>query len=112
MRILHSIHSVNPGGGGVVEAVRQVAQVHEAKGHTCEVVSLDGPDDVWVRDCSLKVHALGPGRTSYGYSPRFLPWLAAHRGEYDAVIVNRGPIRRISSSRTGCSIRGSGALIR
>ena len=88
MRILHSIHSVNPGGGGVIEAVRQVAQVHEAKGHTCEVVSLDGPVDVWVRDCPLKMHALGPGRTSYGYSARFLPWLAAHRGEYDAVIVN------------------------
>ena len=88
MRILHSIHSVNPTGGGVIEAVRQVAQVHQTNGHTCEIVSLDRPDDDWVRDSPLKVHALGPGRTSYGYASRFLPWLRTHRGDYDAVIVN------------------------
>lgn len=106
MRILHSIHSVNPAGGGVIEAVRQVAQVHQASGHLCEIVSLDGPDDIWVRDSPLKVHALGPGRTSYGYSARFLPWLKAHRGDYDAVIVNG--LWQYSGLGVWRALRGSG----
>ena len=88
MRILRSIHSVNPAGGGPIEGIRQVARVHQAAGHETEIVSLDGPDDAWVRECPVKVHALGPGRTGYGYAGRFVPWLAAHRRDYDAVIVS------------------------
>ncbi len=88
MRILHSIHSVNPAGGGVIEAIQQVSLVHAAAGHQCDIVSLDAPEAAWVRACPVKVHAVGPGRTSYGYSSKLLPWLAAHRRDYDAVIVN------------------------
>ena len=88
MRILRSIHSVNPAGGGPIEGIKQIARVHAAAGHETEIVSLDGPGDAWVEECPLKVHALGPGRTSYGYSATFVPWLAAHRAEYRAVIVS------------------------
>ncbi len=88
MRILRSIHSVNPAGGGPIEGIKQVARVHQATGHETEIVSLDGPDDAWVRECPVKVHALGPGRTGYGYASNFVPWLAAHRRDYDAVIVS------------------------
>ena len=88
MRILRSIHSVNPAGGGPIEGIRQVARIHQAEGHETEIISLDGPDDAWVRECPVKVHALGPGRISYGYSAKFVPWLAAHRRDYHAVIVS------------------------
>lgn len=88
MRILHTIHSVNPIGGGVIEAIKQVAHVHAVTGHQSEIVSLDAPGDPWVRECPVKVHAVGPGRTSYGYTPAFVPWLKARRYDYDAVIVN------------------------
>ena len=88
MRILHSIHSVNPSGGGVIEAIKQLSLVHAAAGHGCEIVSLDAPGEEWVQACPVKVHALGPGRTGYGYAAKFVPWLKTHRGDYDAVIVN------------------------
>ena len=88
MRILRSIHSVNPSGGGPIEGIKQVARIHQAAGHGTEIVSLDGPDDAWVRDCPVKVHAMGPGRTGYGYSGRLVPWLSEHRKDYDAVIVS------------------------
>ena len=88
MRILRSIHSVNPAGGGPIEGIKQVARVHQAAGHETEIVSLDAPDAPWVRECPVKVHAMGPGRTGYGYSARLVPWLADHRKNYDAVIVS------------------------
>ena len=88
MRILRSIHSVNPAGGGPIEGIKQVARIHTAIGHETEIVSLDAPDDAWVKECPVKVHAVGPGRSSYGYTSAFVPWLAAHRRQYDAVIVS------------------------
>ena len=88
MRILRSIRSVNPAGGGPIEGIRQVAKVHKAGGHETELISLDSPDDPWVKECPVKVHALGPVRSGYGYSRAFAPWIAARRKDYDAVIVS------------------------
>ena len=88
MRILRSIHSVNPAGGGPIEGIKQVARVHAEAGHETEIVSLDGRDDPWVMDCPVKVHAMGPARTSYGYSAAFVSWLEVYRREYNAVIVS------------------------
>ncbi len=87
-RILRSIRSVNPAGGGPIEGIKQVAKVHAAAGHETEIVSLDSPDDPWVREFPLKLHALGPVKSSYGYSKRFAPWIAEHRRDYDAVVVS------------------------
>lgn len=88
LRILHSIRSVNPHGGGPIEGVKQLAAVNQAQGHQIEVVSLDAPDAPWVRDFPLTCHAMGPGKTSYGYSSRLVPWLREHRKNYDAVVVD------------------------
>ena len=88
MRILRSIRSINPAGGGPIEGIKQVARVHSAAGHETEIVSLDAPDDPWVKECPVKVHAMGPVRSGYGYAAKFAPWLAEHRREYDAVIVS------------------------
>ena len=88
MRLLRSIRSVNPAGGGPIEGIKQVARVHKAAGHDTEIVSLDAPEDAWVKECPVKVHAMGPVRSGYGYAAKFTPWLAEHRKEYDAVIVS------------------------
>ena len=88
MRILRSIHSVNPAGGGPIEGIRQVARIHQLAGHETEIVSLDPPDAPWVKECPVKVHAMGPARSGFGYSRKFVPWLAEHRADYDAVIVS------------------------
>ncbi|MDQ6656139.1 MAG: glycosyltransferase [Verrucomicrobiota bacterium] len=87
MKILRSIHSVNPAIGGPIESVKQSSAVLARRGHSVELVSLDAPDDRWVRECPLPVHAFGPGRGSYGYAAAFVPWLREQRREYDAVIA-------------------------
>jgi glycosyltransferase involved in cell wall biosynthesis len=88
MRFLHSIHTVNPALGGVIESVKQSSAVLSRRGHTVEIISLDAPDDPWVRDCPVPVHALGSGRGGYGYAGQFSRWIKEHRAEYDKVIVH------------------------
>lgn len=87
MKILRSIHSVNPAHGGPIESVKQSSAVLARRGHVVEIVSLDAPDDAWVRDCPVKVHALGPGRSNYGFTPAFSRWIKERHANYDAVIV-------------------------
>jgi glycosyltransferase involved in cell wall biosynthesis len=88
MKILRCIHSLDPAIGGPLESVKQSSRVLTRRGHEVEVVSLDAPDAPWLRDFPATVHALGPGRGSYGYSPRFVPWLKKRHAHYDAVVVH------------------------
>src|SRR6266850_1915623 len=87
MKILRSIHSVNPVLGGPIESVQQSSAVLTQCGHQVEIISLDAPTDSWVRDCPLPVHALGPARGSYGYTPRFSCWIKEQHMRYDAVLI-------------------------
>ncbi len=88
MRLLHVIASIRAAGGGPIEVVRSLSAVHQRDGHSAEVVSLDDPADPEVRNFLLPVHALGPPRNRYGYSPRCVPWLRQNRSRYDAVVVH------------------------
>ncbi|MEI6561011.1 MAG: glycosyltransferase [Verrucomicrobiota bacterium] len=88
MKILHIIHSVNPIAGGPIEGIKQISKAKECYGWQIEVACLDSPDAPWLKDFPLKVYALGPSYLSYGYSPRFVPWLKAHCNEYAFVVVN------------------------
>lgn len=106
LRILHSIRSVNPHGGGPVEGVKQLAAINTAAGHKIEVVSLDAPSDPWVKNFPLTCHALGPGKSSYGYSSGLVPWLRAHRADYDAVVVDG--IWQYNAFGIWRALRGSG----
>ncbi len=71
-----------------MEAVCQISRVLEGMGHRTEVVSTDDPASAWLADLPFQTHALGPGRTSYAYVPRLVPWLKANAERFDAVIVN------------------------
>jgi glycosyltransferase involved in cell wall biosynthesis len=88
LRLLHAIQTVNPATGGPVEGLRQLAAVNARFGHVIETVTMDAPDSPWLDKVGVKVHALGPGVTGYGFSRRFLEWMSAHVREYDCVIVN------------------------
>ena len=88
MKILRSIHTVNPALGGPIESVKQSSVALSHRGHVVEIISLDAPDDPWVRDSLVPVHALGSGRGGYGYTPRFSNWIKQRRSDYDAVIVH------------------------
>jgi glycosyltransferase involved in cell wall biosynthesis len=88
MRILHTIRSVNPEGGGVIETVQQFSRVLRNRGHDVTIASLDAPGDDWVRESPTQIEALGPGRANYGMSPRFVPWLEENAAAFDAVVIN------------------------
>jgi glycosyltransferase involved in cell wall biosynthesis len=87
VKILRSIHSLNPAIGGPLESIKQSSIALAARGHQVEIVCLDSPDAAWLRDFPVTVHALGQG-ASYGYTPRLVPWLKEREGEFDAVIVH------------------------
>lgn len=88
MKILHVIPSVNPRGGGPIEGVIQLSLAYNVEHIQVEICSLDAQDAEWVRNCKIKVHALGPVISVYGYTSCLVPWLKAHAHEYDAVVVN------------------------
>ena len=88
MRILRIISSVDPRCGGPVEGIRQITPTLTRLGHTTEVVSLDDPDAPWVADFPVPVHAVGPSRAKYSYSPYLAPWLRANAAHYDVVIIH------------------------
>jgi glycosyltransferase involved in cell wall biosynthesis len=88
MKILRSIHSLNPAIGGPMEAVKQSSSILISRGHRVEIICLDAPSDPWIRQYPVKVHALGSGRGGYGYAPRFTRWIKDRHAEYDAVIVH------------------------
>src|SRR3954471_20268933 len=88
MKILRSTHTVNPALGGPIESIKQSSAALLRRGHQVEIISLDSADDPWVRDAPFQVHALGPGRGSYGYAPKFSSWIKERRAQFDAVIVH------------------------
>jgi glycosyltransferase involved in cell wall biosynthesis len=88
MKILRSIHTLNPAHGGPTESVKQSSASLTRRGHHVEIITLDAPGDPWVRDFPVMVHAVGPGRGSYGYAARFSPWIRERHAHYDAVIAH------------------------
>lgn len=106
IKLLHVLPSVNPEEGGPIEAVRQMGHELRAIGHTVEVVSLDAPNQDFVGEFPLRVHATGPSRGFYGSNARFVPWLAEHARQYDAVVVNG--LWRYHSYGTWRALRGTG----
>jgi len=71
-----------------MEGVRQQGLLLLAMGHAVEVATLDDPAADHLRSFPLPVHALGPGRGTYGFGPHLLPWLLQHAGAFDAIVVN------------------------
>lgn len=107
MKLLHILPSVDPRTGGPVEGVRQMGAMLRSWGHTVEVACLDDPHADWLSSFPLPVHALGPARGNYRYSPKLVPWLRAHTAQFDAVIVDGlwqyngfGTWRALHGSRT------------
>ncbi len=88
MRILHVIYSLSLKHGGPPEGLRQLAEGYRQEAIHLEVASLDDPDEAFLKELPFTVHAFGPVKSVYGYSPRLFPWLQAHIDEYDAVVIN------------------------
>ena len=88
MRILRCVRSVNRGGGGPIEGLLQMSQLHLQQGHEVEVLSLDGSSDPCVAECPLPVNAIGATSAGYGFSRQWDRWLRANHQRFDAVVVH------------------------
>ena len=88
MRILQSIRTLDPVGGGAIEAVLQSSRALAPLGHEVEILCLDEPDSPWLKNSNVPTYALGPGRTPYRVSLRHTAWLRENLRNYDAVILN------------------------
>jgi len=88
MRILRVITSLDPATGGPTAGLRAITPVLTAMGHETEVACLNDPGAPWLREFPAPVHALGPAKTSYQWSPRLTPWLKENARRFDVVVVH------------------------
>ena len=88
MRILHVASSLDPRGGGVAEAIRQLGAALARAGHHTEAATADPPGAPWLDGLPFPVHALGPGRSSYQYAPALGPFLRAQNGRFDCLVTH------------------------
>ncbi len=87
MRILHVISSLNPAAGGPAETLRQFIPALQHLGHALTTVTLDSPDAPWMETFPGAVVGLGPGKGTYQYTSRLIPWLRQNASQFDAVVV-------------------------
>ena len=88
IKALGLIHSLNPSGGGPMEAIRQLTPHLAELGVQSTVACLDDPSAPWLDGFPCPVEALGPGRGGYGYRRGLVPRLRALAAEQDVVIVH------------------------
>ena len=87
MRILHIISTLDPASGGPSESVRTLMSFG-AIGYTGEVVTLDDPNAPFLKGLPFPVHALGPVKMVYSFSPKLDRWLQLNYKRFDGVVVN------------------------
>jgi glycosyltransferase involved in cell wall biosynthesis len=87
MRILHVVTSLDPEFGGTAESVRMLVE-YAPEGCESEVIAIDDPEAAFLHDMKFPVHALGPRRSPYSYTPKLMPWLRANRERFDGVVVH------------------------
>jgi len=89
VRILHVIGSLSPADGGPPEAVRQLARAWGQIGVSAELASVDEPNEPFLANIRVPVHALGQRRLGrFSYSRLLAPWLRDNAGRFDAIVVH------------------------
>lgn len=88
MRILHVCRTLNPVFGGPPDSVRMFSAAHIRAGNQVEVVTTDDPAADFSRIPGAEVHAFGPTKANYHYTPKMEPWIRENVHRFDGVIVN------------------------
>ena len=86
-RLLHIVASFAPAAGGTTEGIRKLAESC-AGISAMELVCLDDPAESYVLGQSFPVHALGPARGNYRYTPRLREWLRQNLSRFDGVVIH------------------------
>ena len=79
---------MDPIMGGPCQGIRNLNSALEEKKIDREVVSMDDPQSSFLGLDSFVIHALGPRKSAWQYSPKLLPWLIENLNRFDIVIVN------------------------
>jgi hypothetical protein len=113
MKILRIIATIDPATGGPVSGLRAVTPALAKLGHESEFLTVDEPLAGYIQSFVGPVHALGPAKSSYCYSPRVRHWLDRNARNYDAIIVHGlwQYFRLMSFVPTACWTRRCGARI-
>jgi glycosyltransferase involved in cell wall biosynthesis len=61
---------------------------HNSSEDIGEALTLDDPAAPFLQNATFQIHALGPVSTTYGYTPKLVPWLRSNLDRFDAVVVN------------------------
>lgn len=88
MRLLHIIHDMSPAGGGPPENLLQLAQGYREVDVEMEVLSLDAPGAEYLARYPFPIHALGPVRSTFGYSTAARDWLRERARGYDGLVID------------------------
>jgi glycosyltransferase involved in cell wall biosynthesis len=107
MRILKTVHSLDPAGGGVATAVDALTRAELALGHEVEVACLDEPGSPWLAGRAYPVRAFGPRVfRSYGWCPLFAKWVRKNARRFEAMTIEglwqyHGPAVRTAARAAG-----------
>ncbi len=88
MKVLHVVNKMDPSTGGVCEAVRLLIAGLENHKVASEVISLDDPDALYLKKYTFKTHALGTGKTAWGYNKKLVPWLVKNLSNFNIVVLH------------------------
>jgi glycosyltransferase involved in cell wall biosynthesis len=88
MKILHVTGSMDPESGGPPQVLRNFIPALAAKAVSNEVVCCDMPDSQRFGGDAFPIHALGPRKLGFAYTPNLGPWLDENLHRFDAVIVH------------------------
>jgi glycosyltransferase involved in cell wall biosynthesis len=103
MKILKTIHSLAPAGGGVATAVDVLSRTQQSLGHEVTVACLDDPASPWLADRPYAVQAFAPScLRGYGWCPAFSRWLRENLRRFDVATVEglwqyHGPATRAAA---------------
>jgi len=87
MRILHIIGTLSPEAGGPSQSVRMILH-HRDIGYFGEVATLDDPSADFLKTLDFPVYPLGPVSSTYGFTPKLVPWIQENYQRFDGVIVH------------------------
>lgn len=79
---------MNPAYGGPPEGIRASIRTMAVMGVENEVVCCDAPGAEWIGRDAFPLHAFGPGRFGFSYTPRLGPWLRENAWRFDVVVVH------------------------
>ena len=77
---------MTPESGGPAESLRRLTEC--AAGYETEVLCLDAPSAPFLKGERVPVTAVGPGFSTYGYTPRIDEWLRENLQRFNGVVVH------------------------